>query len=96
MPAGRSAEAVSLDVTDTAAVQRLPGDIVERHGRLDIVVSNAGITRDQLLMRMKREDWDAVIATNLSPAFRLTRDSLRSMIKARYGRVVKAAGVKPE
>src|SRR6185295_13682808 len=48
---GSRAEAVSLDVTDAEAVQRLPGDIVERHGRLDIVVSNAGITRDQLLMR---------------------------------------------
>ena len=51
--AGGQAEAVSLEMTDEAAVQRLPGDIVERHGRLDIVVSNAGIARDQLLMRMK-------------------------------------------
>ena len=51
---GWRAEAVSLDVTDQAAVGRLPGAIIERHGRLDIVVSNAGITRDQLLMRMKR------------------------------------------
>src|SRR4051812_32782888 len=67
--AGRTAEAVSLDVTDAAALERLPGEIIGRHGRLDVVVSNAGITRDQLLMRMKRDDWDAVIATNLTAAF---------------------------
>src|ERR1700726_1721503 len=56
--AGHRAEAITLDVTDAAAVETAPGDIVKRLGRLDIVVSNAGITRDQLLMRMKREDWD--------------------------------------
>src|SRR4051794_5871424 len=58
--AGHRAEACSVDVTDSAALEQLPGDIVSRHGRLDILVSNAGITRDQLLMRMKRDDWDAV------------------------------------
>src|SRR5262249_15858802 len=51
--AGGRAEAVSVDVTDSATLERLPGSIVERHGRLDVVVSNAGVTRDQLLMRMK-------------------------------------------
>ena len=66
---GRRAEAIALDVTDDLAVQRLPADIVERFGRLDIVISNAGITRDQLVMRMKRADWDDVIATNLTAAF---------------------------
>src|SRR5258706_6538528 len=86
--AGRLAEAVSLDVTDTAAVQRLPGDIVERHGRLDIVVSNAGITRDQLLMRMKREDWDAVIATNLTATFTLAQAAIRPMLKQKGGRII--------
>src|SRR5580765_7055368 len=64
--AGGRAEHVSVDVTDTAALEKLPGDIVTRHGRLDIVVSNAGIARDQLLMRMKRDDWDAVLSTNLT------------------------------
>src|SRR3954469_4015983 len=58
---GHRAEAVSLDVTDAAALEQLPASIVGRHGRLDVIVSNAGIARDQLLMRMKREDWDAVI-----------------------------------
>jgi 3-oxoacyl-[acyl-carrier protein] reductase len=91
--AGRRAEAVSLDVTDTAAVQRLPGDIVQRHGRLDIVVSNAGITRDQLLMRMKREDWDAVIATNLTATFTLAQAALRPMLKQRGGRIIAVSSV---
>ena len=91
--AGRSAEAVSLDVTDAAAVQRLPGDIVERHGRLDIVVSNAGITRDQLLMRMKREDWDAVIATNLTAMFTLAQAAMRPMLKQRGGRIIVVSSV---
>jgi 3-oxoacyl-[acyl-carrier protein] reductase len=90
---GRGAEAVSLDVTDAAAVQRLPGDIVERHGRLDIVVSNAGITRDQLLMRMKREDWDAVIATNLTATFALAQAAMRPMLKQRGGRIIAVSSV---
>src|SRR4051812_33405787 len=58
---GGRAEPIAIDVTDTAALEGVPAGIVARHGRLDIVVSNAGITRDQLLMRMKREDWDQVI-----------------------------------
>src|SRR5262249_41157583 len=70
---GLRAEALALDVTDTASLEKVPGDIVSRHGRIDIVVSNAGITRDQLLMRMKRDDWDAVIATNLTAAFVLAQ-----------------------
>src|SRR5260221_1554644 len=84
--AGRRGEALSLDVTDAAAVQRLPADIVERHGRLDIVVSNAGITRDQILMRMKREDWDAVIATNLTATFALAQAAMRPELEQRGGR----------
>src|SRR5947207_9984317 len=59
--AGHRAEAITLDVTDAAAVEATPADIVTRLGRLDIVVSNAGIARDQLLMRMKRDDWHAVM-----------------------------------
>ncbi|OFV91001.1 MAG: 3-oxoacyl-[acyl-carrier-protein] reductase [Acidobacteria bacterium RIFCSPLOWO2_02_FULL_64_15] len=90
---GRTAEAVNLDVTDTAAVERLPGEIVGRYGRLDIVVSNAGITRDQLLMRMKREDWDAVLATNLTAAFVLAQAAVRPMLRQRSGRIIAISSV---
>jgi 3-oxoacyl-[acyl-carrier protein] reductase len=90
---GLKAEAIALDVTDTAAVEQAPGQIVERHGRLDIVVSNAGITRDQLLMRMKREDWDVVIATNLTATFVLAQAAIRPMIRQRGGRIVAVSSV---
>jgi len=91
--AGLAAEALSLDVTDAAAVEAVPGDIVKRHGRLDIVVSNAGITRDQLLMRMKRDDWDAVLATNLTATFALTQAAMRPMLKQRGGRIIAVSSV---
>src|SRR3984893_10326524 len=85
---GQRAEAATLDVTDAAAVEQLPGDIVQRHGRIDIVVSNAGISRDQLLMRMKRADWDAVIGTNLTATFSLAQAAMRPMLKQRGGRII--------
>jgi 3-oxoacyl-[acyl-carrier protein] reductase len=91
--AGRTAEAVALDVTDQAALEKLPGEIVARHGRLDIVVSNAGITRDQLLIRMKREDWDGVLATNLTATFLLAQAAIRPMIKQRSGRIIAITSV---
>ena len=74
-------------------VEAAPGDIVKRHGRLDIVVSNAGITRDQLLMRMKREDWDAVLATNLTATFLLAQAAMRPMLKQRGGRIIAVGSV---
>lgn len=91
--AGHRAEAVSLDVTDAAALERLPGDIVARHGRLDVVVSNAGITHDQLLMRMKRDEWDSVIATNLTATFALAQAAMRPMLKQRGGRIIVVSSV---
>jgi 3-oxoacyl-[acyl-carrier protein] reductase len=90
---GRRAEAVTLDVTDAAAVERLPGLVVERHGRIDIIVSNAGIARDQLLMRMKREDWDAVLATNLTATFGLAQAAMRPMLKQKGGRIIAISSV---
>ena len=90
---GLRAEALALDVTDTGSLEKVPGDIVSRHGRIDIVVSNAGITRDQLLMRMKREDWDAVIATNLTAAFVLAQAAVKPMIRQRGGRIVAVSSV---
>jgi len=91
--AGGRAEALTLDVTDAAAVEAAPADIVKRHGRLDIVVSNAGVTRDQLLMRMKRDDWDAVLATNLTATFLLTQAAMRPMLKQRGGRIIAISSV---
>jgi 3-oxoacyl-[acyl-carrier protein] reductase len=90
---GLKAEALSLDVTDTAALEQVPAAIVARHGALDIVVSNAGITRDQLLMRMKRGDWDAVLATNLTATFVLAQAALRPMLKQRRGRIIAVSSV---
>src|SRR5690242_9433612 len=90
---GLRAEALTLDVTDAAAVESAPADIVARHGRLDIVVSNAGVTRDQLLLRMKREDWDAVIATNLTATYLLAQAAVRPMMKQRSGRILAVSSV---
>ena len=90
---GGRAEAVTIDVTDTSKLERLPGAIVERHGRIDIIVSNAGIARDQLLMRMKRDDWDAVIASNLTATFTLAQAAMRPMLKQRGGRIIAVSSV---
>ena len=91
--AGGKAEALTLDVTDDAAVAKAPGEIIEKHGRLDVLVCNAGITRDQLLMRMKREDWDAVIATNLTATLALAQAAIRPMLKQKGGRIIAVGSV---
>ena len=90
---GGVAFAHSVDVTDAAAVEALIKGTVERHGRLDILISNAGITRDQLMLRMKRADWDDVLATNLTAAFTLCQAALKPMIKQRAGRIVAISSV---
>ena len=91
--AGGRAEAVTLDVTEPEAVERTVSGVLARHGRIDILVCNAGIARDQLLLRMKREDWDAVIATNLTAAFLLTQAVLKPMLRQRGGRVIAVSSV---
>jgi 3-oxoacyl-[acyl-carrier protein] reductase len=91
--AGGSGEAGSLDVTVPEEITRTVAGIVETHGRLDILVNNAGIARDQLLLRLKREDWDAVIATNLTAAYAVTQAVLKPMIRQRGGRIVCIASV---
>jgi 3-oxoacyl-[acyl-carrier protein] reductase len=90
---GLRAEAMTLDVTDAAAVERAPAAVVEKHGRIDVLVSNAGITRDQLLMRMKRDDWDAVLATNLTATFALAQAAMRPMLRQRAGRIIVVSSV---
>jgi len=84
---------VALDVRDPTAVSDLIAQVSAAEGAPTILVNNAGITRDNLLMRMKDEEWDDVIATNLSSVFRLSKGCLRGMIKARWGRIVNIASV---
>jgi 3-oxoacyl-[acyl-carrier protein] reductase len=90
--AGR-AELATAEMTDTASLEALVAGAVERHGKIDILVSNAGITRDQLALRMKRADWDEVIATNLTAAFTLCQAALKPMIRQRAGRIVAISSV---
>jgi 3-oxoacyl-[acyl-carrier protein] reductase len=82
-----------LDVGNDASVEALFASIAEREGAPEIVVNNAGITRDNLLMRMKAEEWNEVVSTNLSSVFRVCKASLRGMMKARYGRIVNVSSV---
>jgi 3-oxoacyl-[acyl-carrier protein] reductase len=86
--AGGKAEVAGADVADPAAVEALVTGALQRHGRIDVLVNNAGITKDQLMLRMKRDDWDAVLATNLTAAFGLTQAVLKPMIRQRSGRIV--------
>jgi len=86
--AGGRAEAIALDVTDGPAIAAAVSGVLERHGRIDVLVNNAGITRDQLMLRLKREDWDAVLATNLTSAFTLTQAVLKPMVRQRGGRII--------
>jgi len=91
--AGGKAFAVSLDVSDRESAKAAVEAVVEAQGRLDHLVNNAGIARDNLLLRMKPQDWDAVIATNLTGAFHCTQAALRPMLKQRYGRIVNVTSV---
>lgn len=82
-----------LDVNDAAGVDSAVEAIVKEHGALHVLVNNAGITRDTLAMRMKDEDWDVVLDTNLKAVFRLSRAVMRTMMKQRYGRIVNITSV---
>ncbi len=86
-------EGMRLDVRDSASLERVLRDIDARHGAPGILVNNAGITRDNLLVRMKDDDWDIIMATNLKPAFQLAKLVLRGMMKARHGRIIQIGSV---
>lgn len=82
-----------LNVMEPGACEALIADIVKAHGRLDVLVNNAGITRDNLALRMKDDEWQDVIDTNLTAAFRLDRAALKPMLKARWGRIIHITSV---
>jgi 3-oxoacyl-[acyl-carrier protein] reductase len=90
---GGKAEFLPLDVTEPGAGEAAIAGVLARHGRIDILVNNAGIAKDQLLLRMKRDDWDAVLGTNLTAAFVLTQAALKPMLKQRAGRIVNISSV---
>jgi len=90
---GWKATAYTVDVSDLSQVGQITDTIIDRHQRIDHLVNNAGITRDNLLMRMKEEEWDAVLSVNLKGVFNLTKSFIRHMIKNRYGRIVNISSV---
>src|SRR5205085_189465 len=78
---------------DVQSAEALVDSVVKEHGALQVLVNNAGITRDMLAMRLKDEDWDAVLDTNLKAVFRMSRAVMRTMMKQRYGRIVNITSV---
>jgi len=91
--AGGKAAAFALDVASEESIKAGAKAILDRFGKVEILVNNAGITRDDLVLRMKRSDWDDVIATNLTGAFLLTQAVLRAMLKNRWGRIINISSV---
>jgi 3-oxoacyl-[acyl-carrier protein] reductase len=91
--AARGGHGRKLDVTDGASIEALVDEIGKQFGPVSILVNNAGITRDQLLMRMKDDDWNAILDTNLSSVYRTSKAVMRGMMKARKGRIVSIASV---
>ena len=91
--AGHGGRGAVLDVTDPQSIEALIADIEGKEGAIGILCNNAGITRDTLLLRMKQDDWDAVLETNLASVFRLSKAVLRGMMKARSGRIISIASI---
>ena len=90
---GGDAMTVQADIRSKEAVDQMIRDVIDRFGRLDILINNAGITRDSLLVRMSEDDWDAVIETNLKGAFLCTKAVQRQMMRQRYGRIINITSV---
>ena len=91
--AGHGGRGVNLNVNDAAGVDALLDSIIKNDGGLHVLVNNAGITKDTLAMRMKDDDWSAVIDTNLQAVFRLSRAAIRPMMKQRFGRIISVTSV---
>ena len=91
--AARGGRGAVLDVGDPASIEAVLADVESKEGAIAILCNNAGITRDTLLLRMKAEDWDAVIQTNLASVFRLSKAVLKGMMKARKGRIINITSV---
>ena len=90
---GGRARAHALDVADAASIDTVIKSAMEEHGQIDVLVNNAGIAEDNLILRMSREAWDRVIATNLTGAFLLTQAVVKGMVRRRYGRIVNVTSV---
>jgi 3-oxoacyl-[acyl-carrier protein] reductase len=90
---GAKGAGVVLNVNDAQQVEAAVGDVQKRFGEIAILVNNAGVTRDTLLVRMKDEEWDDIMATDLKSVYRLSKLVLRSMMKARYGRIISITSV---
>jgi len=90
---GGNAVSVTVDLTDVNSIATFGNTALEQYGRIDVLVNNAGIVRDQLMVRMKLEDWDVVLATNLTATFECCRSVLRTMIKQRSGRIINIGSV---
>lgn len=91
--AGIKGEGMALDVNNAAQIEVILKNISEKYGDVSLLVNNAGITRDTLLMRMKDDDWDAVLSTNLTSVYRMSQAVLRPMMKARTGRIISISSV---
>ncbi len=90
---GRKAWAFGIDVADSAAVNEMSAAVLKEAGKIDVLVNNAGVTRDNLFMRMSEEEWDTVINTNLKGAYLLCKSFIRSFIKQRSGRIINIASI---
>jgi len=90
---GRRSLAVKVDINDPMQIRAAFAEVVQQFGRIDVLVNNAGITRDGLLLRMKKEEWDSVLQTNLTGGFLCSQESIKTMLKQRYGRIINIASV---
>ncbi|HJF74218.1 MAG TPA: 3-oxoacyl-ACP reductase FabG [Gallibacterium anatis] len=90
---GKNGKGLVLNVTSLESINALLEQIKQQFGDIDVLVNNAGITRDNLMMRMKEEDWDIILQTNLSSVFHLSKAVLRSMMKKRFGRIISIGSV---